>query len=154
MSDPVLNSRRIEQLRYEHRQWLKRFDPQHARNWELMLRDDVDAALTEAAIRDVLETYGATVEPNEDLVSSQKRPDFRCEISEYRFLVEVTSISIAKVNELTGLDHVEIETVTTYQPLTRAIWNKCIRKAAQCDDVQHPTLLAIGTFHWRVRYLL
>jgi hypothetical protein len=50
---PPLNLQ--EQLMSEHRQWLTGFDCQHLKSWEDQLSDNPEAALCEAAVRDIMQ---------------------------------------------------------------------------------------------------
>ncbi len=43
-----------EQLESAHREWLDRFDPQHAKAWTNNRENHPEAALCEAAVRDIM----------------------------------------------------------------------------------------------------
>jgi hypothetical protein len=100
-----------EQLVSQHRQWLTGFDRRHLKSWEDQLSNDPEAALCEAAVRDIMQGFGFVVEPVVDLGreanGAVQRPDFRCSNGIGTFYVEVTNISIAKATELTNLPHPE-----------------------------------------------
>jgi hypothetical protein len=141
-----------EQLVSEHRQWLTGFDGQHLKSWEDQLIDNPEAALCEAAVRDIVQGFGFAVEPVADLKGqgangAVQRPDFRCSNGIGAFYVEVSNISIAKATELTNLPHPEqFGSSRFYGKLTKAVFAKAKGKATQCEQ-DLPTLLAVGTFH-------
>lgn len=136
----------IQNLADEHRQWLSSFPEQHLANWERLFNTDEEAALTEAAVRRLLERNGVSVEPNEDLTGLEQRPDFRCFRDSALFYVEVTHISIAKACQTTGIDE-QNTGVSAYRPLNNAVFEACRHKAKQCGGARGPVLLAIGTWH-------
>ena len=61
----------------EHCHWLSSFADQYLRNWEKVRAANYEAAMTEAAIRRMLQVHGIAVEPNEKLSSNCGGPDFR-----------------------------------------------------------------------------
>lgn len=136
----------LQALADEHRQWLSAFDPQYLANWEKLLNADDESAMTEASVRRMLEYYGVSVEPNEDLTGSQQSLDFRCFVNCSKFYVEVTRISIDKATQKTGISQ-EPSGFTPFQSLNNAIFQACIGKAKQCSSADAPVLLAIGTWH-------
>jgi hypothetical protein len=141
-----------EQLVSEHRQWLAGFDGQHLKSWQDQFTDNPEAALCEAAVRDVMQGFGFAVEPVADLKGqgpngALRRPDFRCSNRIDAFYVEVANISIAKATEVTNLPHPEqLGSSRFYGKLTKAVFAKAQGKATQCAQ-DLPTLLAVGTFH-------
>src|SRR5438128_4169508 len=101
-----------EKLESAHRAWLGGFDPQHLKAWTDNRAKDPEAALCEAAVRDVMQGFGFVVEPVADLLGrgakgAVQRPDFRCLNGTDAFYVEVANISIAKAKEHTNLLHPE-----------------------------------------------
>lgn len=142
----------FQELKTEHQAWLSPFHPQYACNWEKLLRADQEAALAEARVRRLLEGYGATVEPNEDLTGDSSRPDFRCFAGEDKFYVEVTCIAIETATARTGIP-AEPHGFAPCSPLTDAVLGKCQAKASQCSNLDAPALVAIGTFHTYVAML-
>ena len=56
----------LDELEGEHRSWLSAFDGRYLRKFEKLLKDHYEAAMTEAAVRRLLERHGVAVEPNED----------------------------------------------------------------------------------------
>lgn len=136
----------LDALEAEHRAWLGGFHGQYLRNWEKLLNNNEEDAMTEASVRRLLEQRGVTVSPNEDLTGNQQRPDFRCEVPDGQFYVEVTCISVEKATEITGLvDGANIALRPT--PLTTKIQSICKKKAVQSGNHDAPVLIAIGTFH-------
>jgi len=136
----------FDQLAAEHRVWFSPFDPRYLCNWERLLNADEEAAFAEARVRAILQGYGITVEPNEDLTGASQQPDFRCFAGADKFYVEVACIPIAVATEKTGIPDGP-HGFSPFCPLNDAIFAKCRGKAAQCKDLDAPTLLAIGTFH-------
>lgn len=136
----------MQALADEHRSWLSAFDPQYLVNWEKLLNADDEAAMTEAAVRRMLQRFAVTVEPNEDLVGRQQRPDFGCQSASYKFYVEVTHISIEKATTETGMPD-EPTGFSPFSPLNDAFFRACTGKAEQCSHANAPVLLAIGTWH-------
>ena len=134
----------IEELTKEHRSWLSSFPAQFGKNWEKILRSDLEAAWAEAGVRRKLQAQGVTVSPNEDLSGTRKSPDFRCDAKGCHFYVEVASISREKANEKTGF-RIDGE-AHRFVPLIQPIVQICIDKASQCSGQDAPVLLACATF--------
>ncbi len=148
MATSLLSSHFFSELPAEQRTWLSGFDPRYLSNWEKVLAADEEAALAEADVRQLLQGYGARVEPNEDLTWAEQRPDFHCQLNGTGFEVEVTHISIEKATKVTGL--VEGQTgFRNYSLLNDAIFAACKGKAEQCAHARCPTLLAVVTFHFQ-----
>lgn len=146
MALPSRPNRHLDALEAEHRTWLGRFDRQYLRNWEKLLNNNEEDAMTEASVRRLLERRGVTVSPNEDLTGNQQRPDFRCVVPDGQFYVEVTCISVEKATEITGLVD-GANTALRPTPLTTKIQAICKKKAVQSGNHDAPVLVAIGTFH-------
>jgi hypothetical protein len=136
----------LQQLADEHRDWLSGFDARHLTNWDKLLSADNEAALAEADVRRRLQDNNVDVEPNDAVFGNAKSLDFRCQSHGVGFCVEVTCIRIATAEEVTGTPKVPTEDHPC-RPLTQAIFNKCLDKAAQAASVQQPVLVAIGTWH-------
>jgi hypothetical protein len=149
---------RQEQPIAEHRRWLKDFDSRHLKQWNDLFSSMPEAALCEAAVRDVMQGFGLAVEPwadlnGKDANGSVARPDFRCSKGTDAFYVEVTNISIAKATEQSGLAHpAEFGKFRAYAKLTNAVFEKAQKKTTQCNQ-DLPTLLAVGTFHTAASHL-
>jgi hypothetical protein len=141
------NNPHWQALADEHRRWLSSFDQQHWANWEKLLKTDSEAALCEAAVRRLLQSYGVTVEPNEELTGAQ-RPDFRCSIGDLVFYVEVTCISINMAEKKSGIkDDQSRFAPFNVMGMTEAVFAECVNRAPQCASLDGPCLLALGTFH-------
>jgi hypothetical protein len=139
----------------EHRRWLSAFNSQYLCNWEKLLNGDPEAAMCEAAVRRLLEENGNAVRPNEDLDGSGRAPDFRCTQAGKTFYAEVTSISIGKVTERTKLPHYAREWPGgAVGSLVRDVFAACCAKAQQCANLDHPSLVAVGTFHQTASWVL
>lgn len=148
MASALLDIPFFQLLAEEHRQWLAAFNPQYLRNWEKNLVANEESALAEARIRRILQDYRLTVEPNEDLIGSRQQPDFRCLFGDYKFYVEVTSISIATATVKAGIE-TNGTRWTSSDNLNVAVVAKCKQKARQCSDLDAPVLLAVATFNAR-----
>jgi hypothetical protein len=136
----------LDDLADEHRVWLSRFDSRYLKKWEQLRRNNFEAAMTEAAVRWLLEEHGIRVAPNESLDGSKRSPDFRCSKDGAEFYVEVTCITLENAIRKTGVDDSPTE-FSPFTPLNDPIFEKCLGKESQCRDLDLPVLLAIGTFH-------
>ena len=138
----------LDELEGEHRGWLAPFDGRYLRKFENLLKGNYEAAMTEAAVRRLLERQGVAVEPNEDLTGASKQPDLFCTHARQEFYVEVTCISIEKATKKTGLPVDPRETgFRSYSSLNDAFWAACKGKVTQCAGLDHPALVAVGTHH-------
>jgi hypothetical protein len=138
-----------QQLADDHRRWLSTFHPQYLSNWEKMLNADSEAALCEAGVRRRLELSGINVEPNESLTGQCGGPDFRCSMAKHHFYVEVTCISIATAEKESGLSD-ESHGLIPFNlwGMAEAVFSKCMKKSPQCENLDGPALVAVGTFHF------
>jgi hypothetical protein len=127
--------------------WLKGFEEQHAKNWELLYNNNPEAAMSEATFWGILQDCGVNVAPNADLLTSQKAPDFRCNKNGFEFFFEATCIGIETATEQTNLPHPPEPGFRLYSLLNRSIWNACGKKTPQCSSVDAPCVVGIGTFH-------
>lgn len=146
MTDSLRGTPFFQELEAEHRKWLSGFDQQYLKNWEKLANADEEAAFAEARTRQLLQGHGVVVEPNEDLDTSETRPDFRCGVGGYKFYVEVTCIPIVVATEKTGIPNAPHGCLPC-RSLNDAIFAKCQGKATQCKNLDAPALVAIGTFH-------
>ena len=137
----------LDELECEHREWLSNFDGRYLTRFANVKSGNYEAAMTEAAVRRLLQQHGVNVEPNEDLDGSSQQPDFACTKSGAKFFVEVTCISIDKVVEETHLPYPTESGARHYSMLNDSFWSACKGKAKQCSGLDHPTLVAVGTFH-------
>lgn len=145
--DRLEESEFLKQLEAEHRAWLAAFDPQYLTNFDRLRKADFEAAMTEAGVRRMLQSFDVSVEPAEDLVGGQKRPDFLCRKYGHKFYVEVTNLSIKTVTAETGLSHIPKPGARNCGSLASSLWQACQRKTAQCVGLGHPVLIAVGTYH-------
>jgi len=141
-------NREMQQLADEHRQWLSSFAPQYLANWEKLFNADDESAMTEAAVRRLLQRHGVTVEPNEKLSGTCGGPDYRCKVRASHFYVEATCISIATAERRSRI----VNGATGFAPfngtgMAEAVFADCQNKARQCGNMDGPTLVAVGTFH-------
>lgn len=152
MANQLHPNEELHALADGHRRWLAAFDPRYPQSWKRLFANDYEAAMTEASVRRMLECAGVSVAPNEDLAGDRQQPDFRCSVHRCcrmrRFFsyVEVTSVSIEKAIEVTGIP-LEPRGASHYRPLTDAIFHACKGKAKQYSGLDAPALLVIGTFH-------
>ena len=151
MTDISLANPYFKELADEHRTWLKSFDARHLANWEKLLNGDAEPAFCEVAVRRLLESFGVTVSPNEDLKTNGGGPDFRCEKNGAHFYVEVTCVLRDKFTERTGVSEIipEEPVASSFDgfAMTEAIMRECSGKAKQCGGMDAPTIVAVGTFH-------
>jgi hypothetical protein len=127
--------------------WIEQFDPQHARNWGRLYRNDAEAAMCEAAVWGLLVDCGVEVEPNIDVTGKTRSPDFACRKAGEVFYVEVTCIHIETASAKTGLPDHPTPSFRFCGNLNKAIFGECQEKAAQCGFTDGPCLTAVGTFH-------
>jgi hypothetical protein len=132
-----------------HRKWLRSFDEGYASKWEKLLKADPEAAICEAATRELLQQHNVTVEPNEDL--SLGGPDFLCTRSNNKFYVEVTCISKQAATESTGLIDHPLGTFSdddwAYEDMTKRIFNEVRKKTSQGVGLDKPYIVAVCTLH-------
>jgi hypothetical protein len=139
-------------IRGAYENWLRGFDARYLKKWRERITDSPEASMCEATFWNSILKWGISIEPNEDLDTSTKRPDFRCQIGDNVFFVEVSCLEIEKTTELTGLPHVP-DRFRCYATLNEAIRRKCKGKVEQCAAASAPTILAIGTFHFQASVL-
>jgi len=139
----------FDQLIGGHREWLLRFDKVYLDAWDnLFTKNNSEAALCEAATRQLLSDHGCEVQPFED--PSSGGVDFKCFKNGTVFYVEATCISRDVASDKTGLTHLTIPNkATCYAYLTRTIWQELSNKTSQCSGLDAPCIVAIGTFHFQ-----
>ncbi|MCI0641974.1 MAG: DUF433 domain-containing protein [Gemmataceae bacterium] len=147
MTELLVPNEFLNELEAEHRKWLSLFDPQHLRNWETDHADHYESAMAEAGVRQLLQQHNVIAQPNPDLSTARRRPDFLCSASEVNFFVEVACITIEKAIEETGLPHPPRRSTGGFRNLNDAIWSAVKKKADQCGNLPYPALIAVGTFH-------
>jgi len=82
----------------EHRSWLKKFGGNHLKHWEKIFRSNVEAALCEAATRELMSEHKNEVEPCGNI-----GVDFKCTKNGQSFYVETTCITKEIATVKTGL---------------------------------------------------
>lgn len=131
--------------------WLEQYKDHHAKAWAQRYNNDPQAAMCEAMFWGVLHDCGVNVEPGEAPSSNPRRfPDFRCYKDDECFYVEVTCLRIDSVIKHTNLeeDLPPRGVAQLYSNLNSAIFNEVRQKTPQCANLNAPTLVAIGTFHF------
>lgn len=140
-----LNSE-LQALSDEHRQWLSGFDNRYLLNWERLFGAESEAAMAEASVRRRLQSLGVIVDPNEDLDTGRRAPDFRCLSHGLEFYVEVACIRIETAEQTTGVPS-DQPYHGGFRPLNLAVFNKCVDKVRQASAADAPLLVAVGTWH-------
>ena len=129
-----------------HREWLQDFEAKRFKKWEQRLKDSPEGAIVEAFGRKLLSQHVDSVLPAEDVATGG--PDFLCSRAGKRFYVEVTCLSETTVTRKTGIaPDLTRRGRRYYSPLTRAAFQKCVKKASQVRNLEFPCLLLIGTLH-------
>lgn len=80
-------------------------------------------------------------------------PDFLCESSGERFLVEVTTITRETTTRRSGLSESPDQRFGTYGSIMRAIKKKADKKAAQVAGYELPVLVFVVTLHYQASVL-
>lgn len=137
-----------QKLVVEHREWLTSFDLKHMKNWQSLLKNDIEAACCEAAVRRLLASFDIAVEPHSESHRGGGGPDFRCEANGKEFYIEVTCLLCSTATDKTGISE-EPSGFSPFNPfgMVEAIFSKCDEKTRQCRRMNAPTLVAVGTFH-------
>lgn len=129
----------------EHRTWLKPFGKQRLDKWGNLLQNNSEAAICEAATRQLLSSYGVIVKPHENIASGGA--DFLCKRDNKCFYVEATCITKEKATKKTNLT--DRPSVGYYGLLTKAILGEICNKIPQCSNLNEPCIIAIGTLHFQ-----
>ena len=126
---------------HAHLDWLAQFGPEFASRWLKLLGNDLEAAATEAAVRELLpgEAQLDALQPGAD------PPDLECSVDSQGLAIECTALRMDTATRRTGLEPTPAGS-SYYAPLNRAIANKIQDKARTALDVPH--LVVIGTFHF------
>jgi len=131
-----------------HREWLTGFDKVHLNAWDnLFTRNNSEAALCEAATRQLLQELDVNVEPY-PLGGSDRIPDFRCQKDGKLFYVDATCVlkdTATKRSQLDDIPHGQ--KASWYSLLTEAHFEKAVKKVSQFENLNAPCMIAIGTFH-------
>ena len=112
----------FDQLEAEHRAWLAEFDPRYLRKWEILVAGDEEAAFAEVRVRQLLQSNGVNVQPNENLDDNSRKPDFRCSSGSSKFYVEITCIPVEIATAETGIPNGPHGAINC-RPLTDAIFS-------------------------------
>jgi hypothetical protein len=151
-ADPeeYLGTKFFDQLVGGHREWLSQFDRVYLDKWDrLFTKDNSEAALCEAATRQILEELDVTVEPC-PLRGNERNPDFKCQKDGELFYVDATSVMKDTATRRSRLDDAPGKHgASHYGLLTEAFFQKVDKKVRQFQDVDAPSVVAIGTFHFQ-----
>ena len=131
-----------------YNQWLTGFEEERLRRWKNLLKNNIEAALCEAATQKLLVDHGCSVEPFEH--SALGGVDFQCSKNGNAFYVEATCITKDVASIKSGLtDSFQSHKATYYEFLTRTIWQELSNKTSQCSGLDAPCIVVIGTFHFQ-----
>jgi hypothetical protein len=136
---------------YHHRRWYDRFSAyDRLARWEGLLREQPEAAVCEAMVREELEQHVDVVFPREDV--STGGPDFQCfqkqSAGQQHFYVEATCLTSDSVTRATHLDPHQ-RGPAYHHLLTERFRDECRGKSKQLSGLDAPALLAIATLHGR-----
>lgn len=126
---------------HAHLDWLGSFGSEFVKRWLRLVRNELEAAATEAAVRELLGAIGHI----EDLRPGADPPDLECSIHNRSLAVECTSLLMDTATRRTHLKPAP-SGFARYSPINRAIANKIQAKAHIAPAV--PLLLVVGTFHF------
>ncbi len=126
---------------HEHLDWLEEFGPEFPKRWLRLVKNELEAAATEAAVREIL----GGMEQIEALRPGADPPDFECAVNSQPLAVECTSLLMSTATKRTRLEAAPAGFVR-YRPINRAIANKIQGKAH--IKTLAPLLLVVGTFHF------
>lgn len=141
-------SKFFDQLIGGHRGWLKGFDKVHLDAWDnLFTKDNSEAALCEAATRQLLQELAVDVEPC-PLGGNDRTPDFKCQKGSILFYLDATCVLKDTATKRSQLDDVPHEKASFYSLLTETHFRKAVEKVTQFEHVDAPCMIAIGTFHF------
>ena len=138
-----------------HRKWLAGFNSQHLKSWDDQFIENPESALCEAAVRDVMQGFGSTVEPFADLKGQREKgavPASRLSLRSNRAGALLRRSGEDLYRQGNRTHEASAPRATRNRPpgsagkLTKAVFAKATRKAPQCEQ-DLPTLLAVGTFH-------
>lgn len=138
----------FDQLIGGHRCWLKGFDKVHLDAWDnLFTKDNSEAALCEAATRQLLQELAVDVEPC-PLGGNDRNPDFKCQKDSMLFYVDATCVGKETATKISQLDDdPHNQKPSFYSLLTAAYFRKAGKKVSQFANLNAPCMIAIGTFH-------
>jgi hypothetical protein len=147
--EQYLGNKFFDQIVGGHREWLSRFDDVYLRKWDKMFtRGNSEAALCEAATRQLLEELDIDVEPCE-LGGNDRSPDFKCQKDGNLFYVDATCVMKDTVTRKSGLEDIPQNGKTSgYALLTDTYFKKADSKETQFKHLNAPCIIVIGTFHF------
>jgi len=145
-----LGTKFFDQLVGGHREWLMGFDGVHLDAWDdLFRKDNSEAALCEAATRQLLQELDVDVEPY-PLGGNDRNPDFRCQKDGRLFYVDATCVMKDTATERSQLDHIpQDQKASHYALLTGAYFRKAGKKQSQFENLNAPCVISIGTLHFQ-----
>jgi len=145
-----LGTKFFDQLIGGHREWLRDFDKVHLVAWDnLFTKDNSEAALCEAATRQLLVELDINVEPC-PLGGSDRNPDFKCQKDSKLFCVDATCVMKDAATRGSQLDDASHnQKASYYSLLTKAYFRKADKKESQFENLDAPCMVAIGTFHFQ-----
>ena len=137
-------------LRDEHRTWLRNF-PSALKNWNTLVRDNIEAALNEALVRRLLQSQKILVRPGEN--GPQGGPDFLCKTPDNtNFACECTVIEIKQMTKEIWREDI-IDKGSPIGSPVQAIWRKIKQKQRQGCKLDVPVVVAVGTLHYTASVL-
>lgn len=146
-----LGKKFFDQLIGSHREWLIDFDEVHLHAWDnLFTKDNSEAALCEAATRQLLEDLDFNVEPC-SFGGNDRNPDFKCQNNSKLFYVDATCVMKDTATRRSQLDDIpHNQKASYYFLLTETFFRKADKKESQFEKLNAPCLIAIGTLHFQV----
>lgn len=140
----------FDQLIGGHREWLMCFDRVHLNAWDkLFTSDNSEAALCEAATRQLLQELHINVEPY-PLGGNDRNPDFKCQKDSKLFYVDATCVMKDTATRRSHLDDViGSQKASYYSLLTESCFQKADKKVSQFEKLNAPCIIAIGTLHFK-----
>jgi hypothetical protein len=144
----------FDQLIGGHRKWLMNFDEVHLNAWDnLFTKDNSEAALCEAGIRQLLQELDVNVEPYSS-GGNDRNPDFKCQKNNKLFYVDATCVMKDTATRKSQLDDVpHNQKRSSYSLLTEAYFKKASKKESQFKNLNAPCMIAIGTLHFQAGVL-
>jgi hypothetical protein len=140
----------FDQLIGGHREWLMGFDKNYLSDWDnLFTKDNSEAALCEAATRQLLQELDINVELY-PLGCNDPNPDFKCQKDDKLFYVDATCVMKDTATRKSHLDDViGNQKASYYSLLTESYFQKADKKVSQFEKLNLPCMIAIGTLHFK-----
>lgn len=148
--EKYLGTKFFYQLIGSHREWLSDFDEAHLHAWDnFFTKDNSEAALCEAATRQLLQESDVNVEPC-SLRGNDRSPDFKCQKDSKLFYVDATCLMEDTVTKRAKLDDFPNNRKGSfYSLLTESYFRKADNKETQFVNMNSPCLISIGTLHFQ-----